>query len=59
MFDWNKLIDMTQAEERYSRDKSTIKRAISSGKIKEGIDCKKFGRDWVFLKENLDKIYKR
>ena len=59
MFDWNQLIDMSEVEKRYEREKSTIKRAISSGKIKEGIDCKKFGRDWVFLKENLDKIYKK
>lgn len=55
--DWSKLLSMTEAEERYQRDKSTIKRAISSGKIKEGVDCKKFGRDWVFVKANLDKIY--
>ena len=56
--DWTKLMSMTEAEDRYKRDKSTIKRAISSGKIKEGVDCKKFGRDWVFVKANMDKIYK-
>lgn len=59
MFKWDMLLDMSQAEERYKRDKSTIKRAISSGKIKEGVDCKKMGRDWVFLKKNLDEIYKK
>ena len=57
-FDWNQLISMTELEKLVGRDKSTLKRAISSGKIKEGIDCKKYGRDWVFLKKNLCEIYK-
>lgn len=57
-FDWSQLISMAEAEELYGRDKSTIKRAISSGKITEGVDCRKFGRDWVFYKHNMDIIYK-
>lgn len=57
MFNWQQLIDMSTAEKLYNRDKSSIKRAIQKGKIKEGVDCQKFGRDWVFLKENMDKIY--
>lgn len=56
-FDWSQLISMAEAEKLYGRDKSTIKRAISSQKIREGIDCKKFGRDWVFVKDNIDLIY--
>lgn len=56
-FDWSQLISMSQAEELYEREKSTIKRAISNGTIKEGIDCNKFGRDWVFYKPSMDRVY--
>lgn len=56
-FCWAQLLSMTEVEHIYERDRSTIKRAISTGKIAEGVDCKKFGRDWVFLKSSLDKIY--
>lgn len=55
--DWDNIIGMATVQELYGRDKSTINRAISSGKIKEGVDCKKLGRDWAFYKPNMDKIY--
>lgn len=48
---------MSEATELYKRDSSTIKRAISNGTIVEGVDCRKFGRDWVFLKSSMDRIY--
>lgn len=56
-FDWSQLLSMSQVEDIYGRDKSTIKRAIANGKITEGVDCKKFGRDWVFFKPSMDRIY--
>ena len=54
---WNKLISLKEASEVYNRDTSTIKRAISNGTLVEGVDCKKFGRDWVILKSALDRVY--
>ena len=54
---WNKLISLKDASEVYNRDTSTIKRAISNGTLVEGVDCKKFGRDWVILKSALDRVY--
>ena len=54
---WDKLISLKEAAEIYNRDTSTIKRAISNKTLVEGVDCKKFGRDWVILKSALDRVY--
>ena len=54
---WNKLISLKEAAEVYNRDTSTLKRAISNGTLVEGVDCKKFGRDWVILKSALERVY--
>ena len=54
---WEKLMSLKEAAEIYSRDTSTIKRAISNKTLIEGVDCKKFGRDWVILKSALDRVY--
>ena len=54
---WNKLISLKEAAEAYNRDTSTIKRAISNKTLVEGVDCKKFGRDWVILKSALERVY--
>lgn len=54
---WDKLLSLKEAAELYNRDESTLKRAISSGRLVEGIDCKKFGRDWVILKSSMERVY--
>ena len=54
---WEKLMSLKEASEIYNRDTSTIKRAISNKTLVEGVDCKKFGRDWVILKSALDRVY--
>ena len=54
---WEKLMSLKEASEIYNRDTSTIKRAISNKTLIEGVDCKKFGRDWVILKSALDRVY--
>ncbi|NFO03100.1 hypothetical protein FDB23_03055 [Clostridium botulinum] len=54
---WDKLLSLKDASEQYNREPSTLKRAISNGKLVEGIDCKKFGRDWVILKSSMERVY--
>lgn len=54
---WNRLLSLKEAAEQYNRDESTLKRAISNGKLVEGVDCKKFGRDWVILKASMERVY--
>lgn len=54
---FDNLIDINQASERYHMTPQGIKQQIGK-KIKENIDCKKFGNSWVFLQSNLDIIFK-
>lgn len=54
---WDELISLKEAAELFDREESTLRRAISNGILKEGIDCKKFGKQWVILKSSMEKIY--
>ena len=55
--DWDNLISLKEAAELYNRDESTLRRAISNGLLKEGTDCKKFGKQWVILKSSMERVY--
>ncbi len=55
--DWNELLSLKEAAELYNREESTLRRAISNGLLKEGIDCKKFGKQWVILRNSMDRVY--
>lgn len=51
------LLSLKEAAELYGREESTLRRAISNGKLIEGVDCKKFGKQWVLKKSSMDRIY--
>lgn len=51
------LIDVNTAAIRYKMSAQGIKQQIGN-KIEENIDCKKFGNSWVFVKSNLDVIFR-
>lgn len=55
---FDKLLDINEASERYNLTPQAIKSTIKTGKIKENIDCKKFGNSWVFIKSSLDIIFR-
>lgn len=55
--DWNELLSLKEAAELYNREESTLRRAIANGLLVEGIDCKKFGKQWVILRSSMEKVY--
>lgn len=55
--DWEELISLKEAAELFERDESTLRRAISNGILQDGIDCKKFGKQWVILRSSMERIY--
>lgn len=57
MFNWNQLISSADAEVKYNKQPGTIRAAIIRGKFKEGVDCKKFGKQWVILVDALEREY--
>lgn len=50
-------LSSAEAAEMYSKSPDTFRKAISYGNLVEGVDCKKSGRSWLFLKSSLDRIY--
>ena len=53
------LISLKDASEMFNKEESTLRRNISNGKFVEGIDCKKFGKQWVFDIDSLFREYGR
>ena len=56
---FNRLISLADAGRKYGKHESTLRTLISRGRFKEGVDCKKFGKQWVFDEDALDKFYSR
>lgn len=53
-----KWLTSAEAAEEYSKSPDTFRKSISYGNLVEGVDCKKVGKSWLFLKSSLDKLYK-
>lgn len=56
---FDRLISLKDACDSYNKGESTLREAIARGKFKEGIDVKKFGKQWVFDMDALDREYKK
>lgn len=51
------LISLKEASDMFKKGESTLKEAIQRGKFKEGIDAKKFGKQWILDIEALEREY--
>lgn len=49
------IISLKEASEIFGKDESTLRRNIANGKFIEEIDCKKYGKQWVF---NINALYR-
>lgn len=49
----SEVVTVKEASEIVGKDVSSINRAISSGRLVEGIDCRKSGTTWLIEKESL------
>lgn len=54
---FEKFISLTEACKLFSKGESTLKTNIKNRKFVEGIDCKKFGKTWVFDIDALEREY--
>lgn len=52
-----RLLSLAEAAEIWRVDQSTLRKAIASGKFKEGIDCRKFGKQWVIYVDAMVREY--
>ena len=51
------ILSLSDAAKQWGLDDSTLRKAISSGKLKEGIDVKKYGKQWVITKAAMIRYY--
>lgn len=57
MFDWSTLMSPSDAEKKYGKCEGTIRKGIAQGKFEAGVDCYKFGKQWVMSVEALEREY--
>ena len=54
---FNGLMAFSDATELWGLNESTLRKAISYGKLKNGIDVCKFGKQWVVTAEAMQREY--
>lgn len=54
---FDKLLSFKEASTLWNLDDSTLRKAVASGKLIEGEDVKKFGKQWVITTDAMEKIY--
>lgn len=56
---FDNLIAFTDATELWGLNESTLRKAISYGKLINGVDACKFGKQWVISKKAMQREYGR
>ena len=51
------LMSFADASELWGLSESTLRKAVSYGKIVPGVDVRKFGKQWVISREAMDREY--
>ena len=51
------LISLKEASIKWNIDDSVLRRAITSGKLKRGVDVEKFGKQWVVTTQSMNREY--
>lgn len=51
------LMSFTEATKKWGLSDSTLRKAVKYGKLKEGIDCKKFGTTWIVVVDAMIREY--
>lgn len=54
---FSNLLAMSDATDLWNLNESTLRKAIAYGKLKEGIDVCKFGKQWVVSKDAMIREY--
>lgn len=54
---FDRLISFSDATNLWGLNESTLRKAVAYGKLKEGIDVKKFGKQWVVTFDAMQREY--
>ena len=56
---FSNLLSFADATELWQLNESTLRKAISYGKLVEGIDVQKFGKQWIVTRSAMEREYGR
>lgn len=51
------LLSFKDATERWGLNESTLRKAVAYGKLKENVDVKKFGKQWIITIDAMEREY--
>ena len=54
---FDNLISFADASELWGLSESTLRKAVSYGKIVPGIDARKYGKQWIVTREAMEREY--
>ena len=55
---FSQLLSFGEAAEIWGLDPSALRKAVSNGRLKPGIDCRKFGKQWVISVDAMQRLYR-
>ena len=56
---FDRLLSIEEAARIWGKDSSTIRRAILDGRLIQGVDCKKIGKQWIITVDAMARLYPR
>lgn len=54
---FDNLLSMKDATDMWGLNESTLRKAIATGKLVEGVDVRKYGKQWILLKSSVEREY--
>ncbi|HGM3507137.1 TPA: hypothetical protein ACKOR7_001712 [Clostridioides difficile] len=54
---FSNFISLSDASKKYNKAESTLRENIKNGKFVKDVDCKLFGKSWVFNIDSLEREY--
>lgn len=56
-FPFNDFLSFSDAAAIWGLDDSTLRHSVSSGRLKAGEDCQKYGKQWVIRISSMCRVY--
>ena len=51
------LMSFKEATDAWGLNESTLRKAVAYGKLIDGVDVKKFGKQWIITEEAMERLY--
>lgn len=53
------LLSFAEAAEIWGIDQSTLRKAVADGRLYPGVDCRKFGKQWVVTVDAMARVFSK